>query len=274
MRILTPLWRALRVTEHLFTGAFLGLLIRTGRALGYRPRWLPDLVSWWQARLCRALGLRIRVCGELAPSALLIANHVSWIDIPALGAQGRIVFLSKAEVREWPLIGWMSEIAGTLFIARGSNQAGKLAQDIAARIQSGGRVAVFPEGTTTDGTGLARFHPRLLAAGQQESVKIQPIALRYGSNAEPDPVAPFVGEDSLLPHLLRLLRHPGLSVHVRFLPPIEGAGVDRRHLAEQCRAAIAEALELVEPRQERGQATSEIDAQDFPPQTPSLGEAV
>jgi hypothetical protein len=83
-------------------------------------------VRWWHRRLFRALELRVRVTGDFAERALLVANHIAWLDIPVIGAQGQIAFLSKAEARAWPLIGWMAETAGTLFITRGANEVGDL----------------------------------------------------------------------------------------------------------------------------------------------------
>jgi 1-acyl-sn-glycerol-3-phosphate acyltransferase len=244
MRSLTPLWRSLRVTEHLFTGAAIAFGVALGRRLGFQVAWVPDVTRWWHARLCRCLGVRVNLSGELSPNALLVANHVSWLDIPVIGAQGGIGFLSKSEVGNWPLIGWMAGIAGTLFIERGAGQARHLAGQIAERVRSCGPLVIFPEGTTTDGTRLERFHSRLFAAGQQAGVTVQPLALRFGTNLSPDRVAPFVGEDALLPHLARLIRHPGLRVHVHFLPPLDGCALSRKHICEHCRSAIAEALGL------------------------------
>ncbi|MEJ2326651.1 MAG: hypothetical protein P8Y25_07440 [Chromatiaceae bacterium] len=82
-----------------------------------------------------------------------------------------------------------------------------------------------------------------VAAGQQ-GVWIQPVALRYGRNEAPDPVAPFVGDDDLVSHLLRLLRRPGLEVQLALLPPVQAGDLDRRRVAERCRAMIADALEV------------------------------
>jgi len=237
-----PLWRSLRVAEHLLTGAIIALGIVAGRRLGMRALWLPDLVRWWHARLCRALGLRVEVAGQLTPNALLVANHVSWLDIPVMGSQATMDFLAKSEVRDWPLIGWLAEIAGTLFIARGGNQTKSLIPHIGERVRMGGHVTIFPEGTTTDGSRLARFHPRLLGAGQLEGVMVQPVAVRYGANTAPDPIAPFVGDDALLPHLARLVRHPGLRVQIQFLVPLEGTVLSRRDISDHCRRSIGESL--------------------------------
>jgi 1-acyl-sn-glycerol-3-phosphate acyltransferase len=244
MGFLTTCRRGVRVSEHLLTGGAIALALSTGHRFGWRPVWLPAVVRWWHRRLCRALELKVRVTGELAERALLVANHISWLDIPVLGAQGQIGFLSKAEVRDWPLIGWMAETAGTLFIARGGNQAGELVQQIADHIRSKGRLAIFPEGTTTDGTSIKRFHPRLFGAAGQQEAWIQPVALRYGCNGVPDPVAPFVGDDDLVSHLLRLLRRPGLEVQLALLPPVQAGDLDRRRVAERCRAMISDALEV------------------------------
>lgn len=186
----------------------------------------------------------MQVTGEFVPNALLVANHVSWLDIPVLGFQARIDFLSKADIKAWPLIGWMAQIIGTLFIVRGANQTDVLIPEIGERVQRGRHLVIFPEGTTTDGSRLYRFYPRLLAAGQLPGVLVQPVALRYGSNAAPDPVAPFVGDDALLPHLVRLARHPGLRVHIRVLPPLDGSALSRRHISEYCHRAIGAALGL------------------------------
>jgi 1-acyl-sn-glycerol-3-phosphate acyltransferase len=107
-------------------------------------------------------------------------------------------------------------------------------------------VLVFPEGTTSDGHGLRRFQPRPFAVAQRSGCPVQPVAIRYGSNDAPDPIAPFVGDDSLAAHLLRVLRRPGIRVEVSFLPVIQRQELDRRHLAASSRAAIAERLGVSE----------------------------
>ncbi|MGB5832449.1 MAG: lysophospholipid acyltransferase family protein [Thiohalocapsa sp.] len=237
-------WRGLRVTEHVFTGALLALAAGLSRRVGLQCRWVPPTACWWHQRLCRCLALRIESIGEPAPNALLIANHVSWLDVPALGALGRLTFVSKDEVRNWPVVGGLATAAGTLFIKRGANQASDVIQQIACRIEDGGAVLVFPEGTTSDGRALRRFHPRLFAAAQRARAGLQPVAIRYGSKAEPDPVAPFIGEESLVAHLFRVFRHPGIRVEIAFLTPIDPTGCDRRTMADAARSAIGAHLHI------------------------------
>ncbi len=204
--------------------------------------WLWDLVIWWHRGLCRCLSLEIRAIGRPEAAGLLVGNHISWLDIPVLGSLAPARFVSKAEVRAWPLVGWLAGLSGTIFLQRGGHQASAIARSIGARVQRGELVAIFPEGTTHDGRALGRFHARLFAAVEQDEARILPVAIRYGRAAEPDPIAPFIGDDTLVAHLSRILKHPGLSVTVTFLEPISAAGLNRRQLAEACRTAIAEAM--------------------------------
>ncbi len=244
MPVLVPLWKGVRIAEHLLTGATLAVVVAAGKGLGYRIGWLDAAVCWWYRRLLRCLRLRVRTDGAVAGTPLLVANHVSWLDIPVIGAQGNVRFVSKADVRAWPLIGWMSELAGTIFITRGAHRVGEVVEEIYAHLQSGQPVAIFPEGTTSDGREVLRFHPRLFAVCQQTGLAVQPVALHYGGGPEPDPVAPFLGDDTLVAHLWRVLRHPGMEVRVSFLAPLRVADLDRRRLAEEARRAIAARLVL------------------------------
>lgn len=241
------LWRSLRVLEHLLTGATLAVYVRLRTRGGHCPPWLPRLVSWWHGRLCRALGIRLRIEGQPQPGCLLVGNHVSWLDIPVIGAQCELGFLSKAEVRDWPLIGWMAEVAGTLFIERGAHQADRISARLAADIASGRALMIFPEGTTTNGTCVRRFHPRLFGVAQAPGIRVQAVAIGYrgSQSADPDTRVAYIGDDTLIGNLWVLLRHPGLIVSVTFLPPLSARPEDRRRdLAERARAAVAESLGL------------------------------
>lgn len=113
------------------------------------------LTRWWLARLCAALPFEVRVSGEAPRQPMLwVANHVSWTDIPLLGALAPLTFLSKAEVRAWPLAGWLAEKAGTLFIRRGSGDSRLINQRLAEQLHRGRNLLIFPEGTTTNGESL------------------------------------------------------------------------------------------------------------------------
>jgi 1-acyl-sn-glycerol-3-phosphate acyltransferase len=235
----------LLIAAHLATGTAIATYIALLSRLGRRPDWISAVTRRWYRRLCVILGLRIRVEGRLDPGCLLIGNHVSWLDIPALGAQGEFGFLSKSEVRDWPLIGWLAETAGTHFIERGANRIDEISAMLRCRIAQGHTLMIFPEGTTSDGTGVLRFHPRLFELARDARLEIQPVAIAYrrAADGQLDTVAPFIGDDTLLAHLLRVIRHPGLMVEIRFLPPLpSGEEASRRALAERTRGAILDAL--------------------------------
>ncbi len=239
---LVPIWRALRLGEHLLTGAALGAGVALLHRLDASTSWPSVLVTWWHRRLCRCLGLRVSCRGSAVTGALVAANHVSWLDISVLGGAAPMRFVSKAEVRHWPLVGWLAELAGSLFLPRGAHRTASIAREIALLLRAGERVAVFPEGTTGTGHTLLRFHARLFAAVDASSIPVQPVAIHYGRGPEPDAVAPFVGDDTLIAHLGRILRHPHLSVTLTFLPPVLSPTGKRRELAEAMRAAIDDEL--------------------------------
>lgn len=204
-----------------------------------RQRWSRIFMQ----RLINALPFRVRVIGELPRQPMLwVSNHVSWTDIPVLGMLAPLSFLSKAEVRTWPVAGWLAHKAGTLFIRRGGGDSQLLRRQISQHLQQDCALLIFPEGTTTDGRSLRTFHGRLLASAIDSEVPLQPIALRYLRDGQPDPIAPFIGDDDLLSHLMRLFAQPCGDVEVHLLEPIASQGMERAALAFQAQQAIARAL--------------------------------
>jgi len=175
-------------------------------------------------------------------------NHISWFDIPVLASQQPLPFLSKAEVKTWPLIGWLADRAGTLFIQRGRHGAAqKSLEEITNCLRTGGSVVIFPEGTTTDGRNVKKFHGRLLQAAIDAQVKIQPIALRYPHKQGVNPGVPFIGEMTFMDSLLGMTRANPLDVELHFLPPIDihlnaTTETSNKQLAELSRNAIAKQL--------------------------------
>ncbi|TWC31413.1 lyso-ornithine lipid acyltransferase [Pseudomonas sp. SJZ079] len=198
---------------------------------------------WFLARLAAVLPFRLRVRGELPQAPMLwLSNHVSWTDIPLLGMLTPLSFLSKAEVRRWPVAGWLAQQAGTLFIQRGAGDSGLLNQQLGRHLQQGRHLLIFPEGTTTDGLVLRTFHGRLLSCAIDSGVAVQPVAIRYLRDGEPCKVAPFIGDDDMLSHLLRLLASEVAEVQIQLLPPIASAALNRNALARQAQQAVSAAL--------------------------------
>lgn len=179
------------------------------------------------ARFCfngavRCLGFQVQRLGspESSPT-LYVSNHISWSDIPILGGQAPLRFLSKAEVGRWPLIGWLAHQAGTLFIQRGSGKSRRSREEIAHTLQQGQSVLVFPEGTTTAGLTVLPFHKRLLHAAADAGVAIQPVSIGYLRQGQPDHLAPFIGDDDFQSHLVRMLRQPAVTVGVIYHPAVK-----------------------------------------------------
>jgi 1-acyl-sn-glycerol-3-phosphate acyltransferase len=236
-------WRLVRVMLHVGHGmAIVALRWRALDAAGRHAR-----IGWWARKLLRLLGIEASVDGTVRNGAvLLLANHVSWLDILVIHAtcpQAR--FVSKADVRDWPLLGWLVGAVGTLFIERERKRdALRVVHQVAAALDSGDVVAVFPEGTTGDGTALLPFHANLLQAAIATNVPVQALALRYADPAHRfSPVVAWLGDTTLVDSVWTIARARDLKVHVVLLPPQGSRHADRRALATHVRGAIAAVLQ-------------------------------
>jgi 1-acyl-sn-glycerol-3-phosphate acyltransferase len=202
------------------------------------------LKACWSHRLLAIVGLRLEIRGELAPGALIVSNHVSWYDIFAINAARPSAFVAKSEIAGWPLAGWLCRKADTIFIERGSHRhAQHVAHDMARRLAAGDSIAFFPEGTTTEGDTLLPFHAALFQPAIAAGAALQPVLIRYRDLDGRFTRAPaYAGETTFGESLSRTLAERGLTVQLTCLAPIPTAGLERRALAAQCRAAIAEAM--------------------------------
>jgi 1-acyl-sn-glycerol-3-phosphate acyltransferase len=203
-------------------------------------------IGWWSAKLLRLIGIALHAQGTPRPGAkLVVANHVSWLDIAAIHAvlpEAR--FVSKADVKHWPLIGRLVTGAGTLYIEREKKRdALRVVHQMAQALRSGDTVAVFPEGTTGDGRTLLPFHANLLQAAIATATPVQPVVLRFfDAEHAISPLAQFLGETTLAQSAWRFVCARGLNVQVQVLEPQGTAHADRRRLAEHLRETIAAAL--------------------------------
>jgi 1-acyl-sn-glycerol-3-phosphate acyltransferase len=247
MASLRAAWRLLRMVLHLLHGMAVMALRFPGAEAAARQQH----IHWWSAKLVRMAGLELRVQGAARPgAALLVANHISWLDIAAIHAvapQAR--FVSKADVLAWPLLGWLIRNAGTLFIERERKRdALRVLHQVAEALQGGDTVAVFPEGTTGDGASLLPFHANLLQSAIATGTPVQCVALRYSDPAHRfSPAVQFLGETTLLQSVWRILSAQGLQVHVDLLPAQGARHADRRALAEYLRGLIHARLHAGEP---------------------------
>lgn len=204
-------------------------------------------VQWWSAKLLRLIGMRFEAVGAPRPGAvLLVANHVSWLDIAVIhAASGRVRFVSKADVLRWPLLGWLIAAVGTLFIERERKRdAVRVVHEVAAALGRGEAVAVFPEGTTGGGAHVLPFHANLLQAAIAAQAPVQPVALRYHAPGERfAAAAQYVGDTTLVQSVWRVVCARGLAVQVQFLSAEGSRHADRRALAAHLREEVQQALD-------------------------------
>ncbi|HYD95604.1 MAG TPA: lysophospholipid acyltransferase family protein [Noviherbaspirillum sp.] len=238
--------RLLRVLLHLFEGlATCALVFPFIDDAGRRAR-----IRRWSARLLAICRVRVRIAhlhgAQSAPRALMVANHVSWLDIFVINSLQATRFVAKSDIRSWPLIGWLCEKTGTIFIARGRmREVRRIYQGLVASLHAGEHVAFFPEGTTAAQGALLPFHANLFEAAIEADVPVQPYALRYvDDSGRLHPAADFVGDMTFLQSMLTVLGAGGMTAELTVLPPIEtGAASHRRELAEAAQAAIAAVLD-------------------------------
>ncbi|WP_347404721.1 lysophospholipid acyltransferase family protein [Solwaraspora sp. WMMD1047] len=202
----------------------------------------------WARAVLAALGVRLRVAGRLPDRrALLVANHVSWLDVLALLAGAPTQLLAKREVRGWPLIGSLAAAGGTIFVRRDRPRSlPETVGQVATALRAGGVVAVFPEGTTWCGTparcgGMGRFRPAMFQAAIDAGTPVVPLSVRYRAGAAPGvtTAAAFLGRDSLWASVRRVLAVRDLVISLTVAGTLRSdAGADRRQLARAAESLV------------------------------------
>lgn len=203
----------------------------------------------WARCALRALAVRVHLPAGLPEAqGMLLANHVSWLDIIVLLAEVPSRFVAKDDVRTWPLVGWLTRRVGTLFVRRGRrSDAPRLNAELADLLAAGERVIIFPEGTTTDGSTVLPFRSALLEAAVQARVPVQPLALRYHlASGERDDTPVYIGETSLGESLWKILGAPGLHIAIAMGTEMQAQTHTRRTLALAAYAEIAALLQRME----------------------------
>ncbi len=193
----------------------------------------------------KASGADVTVKGErLTGNVLYIANHVSWLDIAVLGGKTGSAFVAKADMADWPVLGWMATFNNSVYVTREQRRnAGAQAAMVQAALLTGQPLTLFPEGTTGNGRELLTFRSSLLAAvaPPPPGIAIQPVAIDYGPAA---PEIAWIGDESVGDNALRLMsRRQRLAVKLHFMPPIrEDIFADRKAISARSRDDIAAAL--------------------------------
>lgn len=243
------LFRLLRTLVHLLQGCLTVAL--------FYP-WLYEkhrlaLKRRWSRQLLTILGVRLRYQGQLQadaplPHGLIVANHISFLDIFVVNAIAPTAFVSKDDVRNWPLIGWLSANTDTLFLERGSrNAAQKARENLVAHLEQGKRVALFPEGTTSRGDTVLPFHSALLQSAIDAGTTVTPVVLRYRAEDGSHSSAPaYVDDISLIECMRTIADQKRLYAEVTALAPLPTFAADRRQLSAHVHRMIAHTLHAQE----------------------------
>jgi 1-acyl-sn-glycerol-3-phosphate acyltransferase len=236
--------RLARVMLHLAAGLVQGALVFPWASRARRER----AIGRWSRQLLAMCGVSVGdTGGEMALAhAMIVANHVSWLDIFVINALHPCRFVAKSEIRAWPVLGWLVEQAGTVFIARGNRRELRhIFKGMVAALAGGERVAFFPEGTTAAQGTLLPFHANLFEAAVDARVQVQPYALRYldaagNYHASVD----YTGETTFAQSMLAVLSGAPVRAELQCLAPLDAAGAHRREVARAAQAAIAGALHI------------------------------
>lgn len=241
MRIL---YRSVFLCVVLFASCVQTLFFQKGTMTRHSFR--SKINCWCHRRFANAFGISVRVFGTPSDRAtLFVANHISWFDINAIGGILPVCFLSKVEVRDTPLLGWLASRAGTLYFPRGGKSAAQDANTLMANaLQQDQNVVLFPEGTTGDGN-IKRFHSRLIESAITAGCMVQPVAIRYPTNNENNvhPAALFVGDTTMSQSLKAIMSAPDMVAEVHFLEPVEVTNKKRDELAAYAESKVREVME-------------------------------
>jgi 1-acyl-sn-glycerol-3-phosphate acyltransferase len=235
----TTSWAALRVCTHLLNG--LAQIVLLFPRLSKQQR---DVrVQVWARHMLGRLGVELEIVGTPAPVGpmLLVANHISWLDIVALHAACHCRFVSKADVKRWPLIGALATGGGTLYVQRESRRdAMRVVSHMTQALRDGHILAVFPEGTTGDGNSVLPFHAGLIQAAIAADAPVQAVALQFvqGQSRRPTHVVSYMGDESLWRSIWRTLCARELCAVVAFGRPQFAAGRHRREWAQDLHGEI------------------------------------
>jgi 1-acyl-sn-glycerol-3-phosphate acyltransferase len=239
-------WRLARLVLHLLQGLVTCALVFPWAGASLRER----LVRSWSARLLRICQVEVEVEVEGRQGtpplqhALIVSNHISWLDIFVINAVHPCRFVAKAEIRAWPVLGWLVAQAGTVFIARGNRRDLRhIFKGLVDALAQHHRVAFFPEGTTASQGKVLPFHANLFEAAIDAKVPVQPYALSYVDRTGGwHPAVDYTGDVTFVDSIFRILGSEPVIARLGCLAPIAGAGAHRRELAKAAHDAIAGAL--------------------------------
>jgi len=203
-------------------------------------------IQHWSQQLLSIFNVRVRMnLTNVSSGSLIVSNHISWLDIFVINSLAPCRFVAKSDIRSWPMLGWLAEKGGTIFLAHGKKaDVKRIYQHLIDQIAAGERVAFFPEGGTATQGEILPFHANLFEAAIHAKVPVQPFALRYlTSTGELHPAVEFVGDISFVTSLVNVLNEDEITVELNGLAFISSEGAHRRELAAASRSAVTLALQ-------------------------------
>lgn len=233
-------WRCVRALLHVLHG--LWIIRREFSGLDWGQQQV-HIQSWSQRMLAIfSVTLEVRESGGAPQRGLVVANHLSWLDIVVMNAALPVQFVSKSDVKHWPVLGALITGAGTLLIERSSRKdAMRVVHHMAAFLRAGHRVAIFPEGTTHDGSTLLPFHANLFQAAISAESEVTPVGLSYwdASGTQKTPAPLFIGEMTLVGSIWRTLRQGPVRARVQWGLSQSASGRNRRQWSHDLQSVVA-----------------------------------
>ena len=237
-------YRIFRVALHILRGLltaalFFPLVDKPRRSVAIRR---------WSARLVKLLNVRVTVRGPIpnfpGQGVMLVANHVSWLDVYLIDSICPAHFIAKSEMQNWPVFGWFAEKIGTLFIERAKRRdTARINRHLADLLRQGDYIALFPEGTTSNGAQVRTFHGSLIQPAVDSNAMLCPVGIRYlNADGSINFASAYIDDMSLWVSLQRVVSQKTLYVEMIFTPAIPTQGRHRRELAAQAHAAILAAV--------------------------------
>ena len=249
IKTLTRSYRISRIVIHTFIGLAIAAIVLP---MLNKPHKLA-IIKWWCGGLLRAFHIKISTFGTLPPAnaqgVMFVANHVSWSDIHALNSLIALRFIAKSDIKSWPIFGYLVTKANTLFIDRNKRQeAGRIVQITAESLIAGDNLCFFPEGTTSDGSGIEGkqvlpFKSSVLQAAIDANTQIWPVALRYvNADGSINTQMAYAGDTRLIDSMSQIINQKNALVELHFLAPIQAIDYDRRGLTAAAYQAISAKL--------------------------------
>lgn len=235
-----------------FSYLLLGLLLAIILSLSLGSSWYTHMAGkqikvMWTKGIALILGLKIKREGKISEDPrLIVSNHISWLDIVAIGATQPCVFIAKSTVVNWPIIGYLAKMSGTLFVDRQNRKdLYKVMEKSKSAIDEGLSLVFFPEATTTNGKEIKTFHPSIYQTAIDTHSTTQAVAICYPVDACQISAAPYIDDDSFISHLIRILKTPGIDVTLHYCTPIPTTyNHNRKALAQSTQNQVSKVLAL------------------------------